>query len=213
MENNTDLLTTNIFKMKDYKFTETWFDIAIPSWQHLFSQVPRPSNILEVGCYEGRATMWLCDNVIKGDYATYDVIDTFKGSLEESGMNGTKQRLETNNFIENNFKHNTSFHPNVKFTIYKGYSQLILPTFQDKEYDLIYIDASHKADDTFVDAYYAFKMLKKGGIIIFDDYMWKDPNNLHQSNSPQLGIEIFNTMYDSNLEVVLYGYQVGFMKK
>jgi len=198
--------------MNNYKFTEKWFDVAIPIWTEVFNQFPSPTSILEIGCYEGRATTWVCDNVIKGNRIDYDIIDTFGGSLEEHGMEQTKELLKKSNFIEDNFRHNISFHPNVNFTIHKGYSQLILPTLKNKEFDFIYIDASHRADDTFVDAYFALKMLKKGGIIIFDDYRWKDPNNLHPVNSPQLGIETFNTMYNKELKIIFGGYQVGFIK-
>lgn len=204
---------------KKYKFTEKWFDIAIPQWNQLFPQYKKQTgkeieSILEIGCYEGRATVWLCENVLsKTNIIEYDIIDTFGGSIEESGMKGTKNRLEEGNFIEENFRHNISFFPNINFNIIKGYSQNVLPTFSsNKQYDFIYIDASHRADDTFVDAYYAHKMLKKGGIIIFDDYGWKDPHNMHPSNSPQLGIEFFNTMYDNQYQLVLRGYQVGFIK-
>ena len=204
---------------KRYKFTEKWFDIAIPQWSQLFPQYKKQTgkeieSILEIGCYEGRATVWLCENVLsKTNSIEYDVVDTFVGSVEESGMKGTKNRLKEGNFIEENFRHNISFFSNINFNIIKGYSQNILPTFNsNKQYDFIYIDASHRADDTFVDAYYAHKLLKKGGIIIFDDYGWKDPNNLHPSNSPQLGIEMFNTMYDNQYQLVLQGYQVGFIK-
>ena len=37
-------------------------------------------------------------------------------------------------------------------------------------FDLIYIDASHYAPDVLSDAVLAFKLLKPGGILIFDDY-------------------------------------------
>lgn len=200
---------------KQYNFTENWFDdVAKPLWEQLFKQIPKPKNILEIGCYEGKATMWLCDNVLE-DGANYDVIDTFKGSLNESGMVSTKNLLLNNeSYIEKNFNHNISFHPNIKFRIYKGFSQLILPTLPFEDiYDFIYIDASHRADDTFVDAYYANKMLKSGGILIFDDFGWKDPKNMHPANSPQLGVEVFNTMYSDYYSVIFHEYQVGFVKK
>jgi hypothetical protein len=202
---------------KKYKFSETWFDIAIQGWSQIFPNVKHNiKNILEVGCYEGRATVWLCENVLddKNINYNYDVVDTFGGSPNESGMDATIEKLTKNdNFIEDNFKYNISFFPNVNFKIYKGFSQNILPTFpQEEKYDFIYIDASHKADDTFVDAYYAHKMLKVGGIIIFDDYGWKDPLRPHISQSPQLGIEVFNTMYEEQYEVILKGYQIGFQK-
>ena len=200
---------------KKYKFTETWFDSMIPMWEQVFNSYQNIENILEIGCYEGRATVWLCENVLinKTKNYQYDIVDTFKGSLDESGMEGTKKRLEEENFIENNFNYNISFFPHINFNIYKGFSQYVLPTFEIKEkYDFIYIDASHRADDTFVDAYFAHKLLKKGGILIFDDYGWKDPKNLHLVNSPQLGVEVFNTMYDNEYQVIFKGYQVGFIK-
>jgi hypothetical protein len=56
-------------------------------------------------------------------------------------------------------------------------------------------------------------MLKSGGILIFDDYGWKDPKNMHPVNSPQLGVEAFNTMYDNYYTLIFQGYQVGFIKK
>ncbi len=199
-----------------YKFTTEWFDIAIPTWTELFvNNKKQIKDVLEIGCYEGRATVWLCENVLNDNNIkyNYDIIDTFGGSLNESGMENAKEQLEKENFIENNFLHNISFFDRINFQIHKGYSQLILPTLPQKEkYDLIYIDASHKADDTFVDAYYAHKMLKVGGILIFDDYGWIDPTNTHISNSPGLGIEVFGTMYDNQYNVILKGYQVGFQK-
>lgn len=200
---------------KEYKFTETWFDdVAKPTWEKIFQQLPSPKSILEIGCYEGKATTWLCDNVLSGNDVKYDVIDTFEGSLSEPGMVNAKELLSQNQSnIEMNFLHNTSFHPHINFTIHKGYSQLILPTFSLEEtYDFIYVDASHRADDTFVDAYYAAKMLKRGGIIIFDDFLWKDPKNMHVVNSPQLAVEVFNTMYHDQYQILFTGYQVGMQK-
>lgn len=198
-----------------YKFNEKWFDIAIPIWEQVFLHFPNIENILEIGCYEGRATVWLCENVLTNPNKkyNYDVIDTFEGSVDESGMEKTKEKLKGENFIEDNFKYNISFFPEINFNIHKGVSQILLPTFKSKEkYDFIYIDASHRADDTLVDAYYAHKMLKVGGIIIFDDYGWKDPKNLHPANSPQLGIEVFNTIYDESYQLIFSGYQIGFQK-
>jgi hypothetical protein len=204
-----------------YKFTEEWFDHMIPVWDEIFSQYKKEYNtdiesVLEVGCYEGRATVWLCENVLTNPDKQYhyDIVDTFGGSGNESGMEQTMNTLaENKDAIENTFRHNTSFFTNVDFNIHKGISQKILPTFESAEkYDFIYIDASHRADDTFVDAYYAHKMLKKGGILIFDDYTWKDPKDMHQSNSPQMGVDVFLGMYHREYHIVFKGYQICLIK-
>tara|TARA_R110000868_G_C10710271_1_gene749869 strand:+ start:167 stop:796 length:630 start_codon:yes stop_codon:yes gene_type:complete len=199
-----------------YRFNESWFDIAIPTWTSLFKQWDRPvENVLEVGCYEGRATVWLCENVLKEVKVRYDIVDTFEGSLIEEGMEGSANRLrEDANVIEDNFKHNISFFKNIEFNVHKGFSQQILAGMPQQEtYDFIYIDASHRADDTLVDAYFAHKMLKKGGIIIFDDLGWKDPKDLHVVNSPELGIKVFNSFYGDLYDTVFQDYQIGFIKK
>lgn len=202
---------------KDQKYTEKWFDPMIPIWSKLFSESidsTKIRNVLEIGCYEGRATSFVCENYLQKG-TNYDVVDTFGGSLEESGMSGTAERLLKDDFIYNNFSHNISFYPDINFNINRGFSQYILPELEKKgkKYDFIYIDASHRADDTFMDAYYAHKMLNSKGLLIFDDYMWKDPTQPHRVNSPQLGIEVFFTMYDNLYDIVFQGYQIGLIKK
>jgi hypothetical protein len=105
--------------MNNYKFTSTWFDdVAEKTWKELFNLYPKkPKKLLEIGCYEGRATIWLCDNILENG-AEYDIVDTFGGTLEESGMNIDDHLSKNSSYIEDNFKHNISFHPNIKFNIY-----------------------------------------------------------------------------------------------
>jgi hypothetical protein len=202
---------------KDQKYTEKWFDGMIPIWERIFTQHIAPigvKNVLEIGCYEGRATSFVCEKYLQKG-TNYDVVDTFDGSLEESGMGGTAKRLLEDDFIYNNFVHNMSFYPDINFNINRGYSQYILPKLEKnkQKYDFIYVDASHRADDTFIDAYYAHKMLNSKGLIIFDDFVWKDPNQPHVVNSPELGIQVFFSMYGDLYDIIFQGYQIAAIKK
>ena len=202
---------------KEQLYTEKWFDEMIPMWDNVFTQHIAPisiKNVLEIGCYEGRATSYVCEKHLQKG-TNYDIVDTFEGSLEESGMGGTAKRLLENDFIYDNFIHNISFYPDINFNINRGYSQYLLPELEKKRknYDFIYIDASHKADDTFIDAYYSHKMLNSKGLLIFDDYQWKDPNQPHVLDSPQFGVETFFTLYNDFYDVIYSGYQVAAIKK
>jgi len=57
----------------DYNFTKDWFSWSPPVWEQVFKQL-KAKNILEIGCFEGRATTWLIENV---DCDEIVCIDTF----------------------------------------------------------------------------------------------------------------------------------------
>ena len=57
------------------------------------------------------------------------------------------------------------------FVFFEESSELFLPSLlkEGKKYDLIYVDGSHLFTYVLVDMYYSSCLLKKGGIILFDD--------------------------------------------
>ena len=209
-------LDYNTLYSNEYKFNEYWFDNLSPLWESIFNHYKNQNpnfkinKALEIGCYEGRATIWLANNNILESGCDYDIIDTFGGSEVETGMENTMEIFKDKpDFIYKNFTHNISFHKDINWNIMRGMSNKILSTLDlTPKYDFIYIDASHQSDDTFVDGYYAHKMLKSGGLLIFDDYKWGDPNNKDLNHSPKLGIDVFCNLYkDSYHDLIPGGYQ------
>jgi predicted O-methyltransferase YrrM len=43
-----------------------------------------------------------------------------------------------------------------------------------KQFDFIYIDGNHCCDNVLADAVMSWTMLKPGGIMLFDDYLYED---------------------------------------
>jgi hypothetical protein len=78
----------------DYQFTQDWFSWSPPVWKQVFKQL-KTKNILEIGCFEGRATAWLIENV---DFDEIICIDTFEGGEEHTPetMEGVHERWEHN---------------------------------------------------------------------------------------------------------------------
>ena len=69
-------------------------------------------------------------------------------------------------------------------------------------FDFIYIDGSHAAPDVLADAVLAFALLRVGGVIAFDDYVWGPEEGQGPFNSPKLGIDAFVNTYIEKLRIV-----------
>ena len=191
------------------QFTTDWFSSNIETWEIALQNLKgKPNlNFLEVGCWEGKATCWLLENILTDKSSKITVVDTFEGSPEEDGMNG----LDFEN-VYSRFKHNTKEYDN-KVTIHNGYSSHMLKQLGNEPlFDFAYIDASHTAYGTLEDAILVHPLIKNGGIIIFDDYKWKDPKRPSITDSPELGINCFANAYADFYGVLFVGYQIGLVK-
>lgn len=149
------------------KYTKDFFGNNGKNWINWLSKFIGKPNLrfLEIGCFEGRATVWLLDHILTNKTSLIETIDTFNGSLEHKG----KDFIDN---IEKNYQENISSY-NKQVITHKGISQEILREFNKYEvFDFIYIDGSHQAPDVLEDTLLSFRLLKHGGILIFDDYSW-----------------------------------------
>ena len=186
-------------------FTQDWFSHNIPNFEIIKANLPECKSILEIGCFEGRATCWMLEHMLPID-GKIVCIDTFKGSEEHTNV-------ELNGLFER-------FHANTEWVRKEGQSLFCLKgksyhalaeLIHDKyTFDFIYIDGSHTAPDVMTDACMAWGMLKPGGIMLFDDYLWEDvPGILHR---PRLGVDFFTTLFSEQNQLVLLGYQLALRK-
>ena len=65
---------------------------------------------------------------------------------------------------------------------------------------MIYIDASHYAVDVVTDAVLSFKLLKAGGILIFDDYLWAGDENIIYY--PKIAIDSFTNIFSKHIKLI-----------
>jgi hypothetical protein len=110
-----------------------------------------------------------------------------------------------NRIIERVFRSNTNkarkpgqtleVMPNLSFM---ALAELIT---QGRRYDFIYVDGSHDADAVLTDACMCFGLLKPGGIMLFDDYLW--PYATDALSRPKMSIDalvyrIINLVFRKN---------------
>jgi len=115
-------------------------------------------NYLEIGTFQGASTHFMFTRLLNLN-STVTIIDPFENSQSEA--------IGNYNLFKNNLK---DYLPRIKE--YKEYSNNILNTLPKDSFDVVYIDGSHLAKDVYYDLTHTFDLVKKGGIIICDDYLW-----------------------------------------
>jgi predicted O-methyltransferase YrrM len=186
-------------------FTQDWFSHNIENFKAIKGMLPVCNSILEIGCFEGRATCWMLEHMLANN-GEIVCVDTFKGSEEHTDiiLENMYERWKIN--VDQVRKKSQYVQP-YKGTSYQMLGRLIA---EQQEFDFIYVDGSHTAYDVMTDACMAWGLLKKGGIMLFDDYLWADmPGLLHR---PKLGIDYFTTLFSEQNQLVLMGYQLGLRK-
>ncbi len=199
----------------DYEFTQDWFKYGENLWPHLIQYLPQHGDsrrLLEVGSFEGRSTVWLIENMMKsGDQLL--CIDTWAGGEEHAQVNmgAVEQRFDRN--IEKALaKCPGRSVDKIRDTSTYGLAHQMrwIPAPQ-KMFDFIYIDGSHQAPDVLCDAVMAWRVLRDGGVMVFDDYMWGDPRMpLHR---PKIAIDAFMNIFAGEMIVLHIGGQVAIKKQ
>ena len=194
-------MTDTIIKEQKYIFTVDWFSHNIPSWDiYLNNFKNKPNlNFLEIGSFQGRSTVWLLENILTDENSSITCIDTFEGSIEHH----IYSKNELINLFDI-FVHNVSTFKN-KINIIRGKSQEVLKLLNES-FDFIYIDGDHTAVSVIEDAILSFSLLKKGGIMIFDDYEWLVMNNY--IDNPKPAIDAFLEIYANKITLLYKDYQV-----
>lgn len=199
--------------MIEYEVTNKWFEASqVPGRWPGFLNEWLPEKVLEVGSYEGALATWLMDNCpsVKEMYC----IDTWEGGEEHSDVDMAE--------VEARFGRNIELchsHKQIKPTVakLKGPSHRMLSALMaEKEgyFDLIYIDGSHLASDVLLDASLSIHLLRPGGLLIFDDYLWRpDKTKDYDNRCPKMAIDAFLYANDGiRTDMVEPGYQV-FVRK
>ena len=75
-----------------------------------------------------------------------------------------------------------------------------------RQFDLAYIDGSHRRDDVMADSNHVWPLIRPGGIVIWDDYTWS-PDAPPQER-PQPAIDAFLAAREGHYRLLAKGLQV-----
>ncbi len=196
-------------------FSVDWTNMYTKHWYKVLQKYKDMHNInfLEVGCFEGRSTVWLLDNILTHATSKITCIDTFEGSIEHHNDYTYRDIIPQ---LYDTFCHNISTYRD-RVIVKRSYSQDALKELKDNKnyYDFVYIDADHHASSVLEDAVLSFPLLKQNGILIFDDYNWGEPviNGEINLNVPQPAINAFLQIYANKIEIIDIVYNQVIIRK
>lgn len=158
---------------------------------------------LQVGAYVGDASVWLLQNVLTGQGASLIDVDTWEGSADES----PHAELDWSE-VERFYRSRTYGLP---VTPTRMTSRQFFDSYAGEPFDFIYIDGSHQAAEVMADARAADRVLKVGGLLAFDDYLWSRPDK--PTDIPKVAIDEFLDEHGHRYELLERGYQVWLRKR
>lgn len=170
-------------------FLIDWTTSHEKNWQQLLGHLAgEPVRMLEVGCLEGRSSIWFCENILT--HADSHLIcvdpkprDNFESNLAAAGVADRVELLEQE-------------------------SRQVLPLLPDGEFEAAYIDGSHEAADVLRDALEVLPKMTPGGVIIFDDYAHENLPGRHVM--PGVGIDAFLTVAEPHfVETIFKNWQLA----
>ncbi len=186
-------------------YTADWFSHHIANWRVWLEPLSyRPHiNFLEVGAFEGMASTWLMRNIVTAPTSTLTCCDTWSGPIQ--AYDGTGEDAEAR--FDENLK---AFGDRVRKR--KGRSDRVLSQMiaAGERFDGAYIDADHYGPEVLRDGILAFSLLTPGGVLIFDDYGWRQPL---VTVFPGEAIDAFLSIFRDEVDLIGKGYQVAVRKR
>ena len=172
------------------------------SIDELYEKLPTgPMTCVEIGSFEGRGSLLIAQLLCKHEDSRLYCIDPFddeyvKGdermAFWDHACKGQKARFY------NNVKNVPSIVP------LEGTSDTMIPHIPDGSVDFVYIDGDHSPEQVYKDAVNMLGKMKKGGVMLFDDYGW-EVNGMKTAD----GIHRFLGEHGGRYEILLRNWQLA----
>lgn len=176
-------------KDKQFRFNEDWLTYKTNIMLNIFDDFNfNPKNILEIGVYEGFSTVFF-------QYA----FDNFETDVVDIFLHDTREKF-VNNINKINIR---------KINIFETTSHNFLVN-NKKKYDLVYVDGAHGYLDVIVDLFYSYQCLNINGILLMDDYDWKEK---YKDRSVRLAVNNFLDIVENSYDTIHQGSFAAIIKK
>ena len=174
----------------DMEFTTDWVTPREEWWREIVAPFAgRPIRMLEVGFYEGRSAKWWLENLLTHPDSRLVCVDRWpeKGAANRA-------------CIAADPAHSAKFQFHAEDAI--QFASRALGNGARECYDVIYSDFSKEAADIATLFGVAWRLLKPGGLYLFDDYRWEwspDSGAVKPARPPKDGIDAMVRLHEHEI--------------
>ena len=172
----------------DKELTKNWLGEKLIFWFDALAPLrDKPSNLLEVGSYEGRSAIAFLEYLPRCHLTAVDIfVDPNVEARFDRNMRRYGSRV-------------TKIKDRAAPTMDRMLKERVL-------FDVIYLDTGKSKSVSFVYSALAWPLLRTGGVIIWDDLIWGQDRP--EDDQPGAGIRLFADMFSDCLDVLHKGKQL-----
>ena len=187
-------------------FSHDWFSDKAWAWHDVIAPfADQSAEILELGVFEGRSVIFMLEALRQSRVTALDHFVIKKGWTSSQGITLSMDS-------EQAFRQNIApYGDRVRTIAAKSWNGLTQLIEEQARFDIIYIDASHTMPDVMADTLLAWRMLKPGGLFMWDDFLL-DIWDWHKGPVGP-GIAAFMRSFPHAWEVLHAGWQVIVRKR
>jgi predicted O-methyltransferase YrrM/glycosyltransferase involved in cell wall biosynthesis len=160
----------------------------------------RDVEILEIGSYTGTSLIRLVELIPNSRGTGIDMWTNYN----ENELLSNMDTLNIEQSFYNNIK-TAKLEDRIKGIKNDSTIELFKMIKEEKRFDFIYVDGSHKCNDCYSDMLLSWQLLNKGGIMAIDDYLWVGNGD---GDTPLKAVDHFLERYKGQYKLLHKGYRV-----
>ena len=183
------------------KFSEDcdWTSCHAENWQRWMGHLIGTECVgLEVGVYEGRSSAWFLENICTHPKSRLVAIDPWEAKSRDNRVRIVEAYGRRYQFFADRAE-------DLLSQWHRGGCR----------FDWIYLDGAKEAARVMEQSVLAWRMLKPGGILIWDDYPWlwtEGCKSARPTIPPGPAIDAYLAIYAGEIEVIGRGWQIAVRK-
>ena len=179
---------------EEFKFNSDWFSGAAYHLNNLFLEFDlynKSTNILEIGSFEGRSTLFFLKKFKNSKIYCVDPWISYDQNAQYKFEN-----------IENQFDKNISIYKDRVIKFKMSSDQFFDQKLNNEIYDIIYVDGDHHFKSVYKDLINSFEVLKVNGLMIIDDFLAYNFYKENLNENPFGAVMVFLNKHKKNIKFI-----------